>query len=197
MSETTTARSLVLDEPAPLPKPVRKTTEQPKLRARSAAVPLMTELKVKNLYLVQALSYSQIATATGLAPWQVNGLIQRRKWAQERKRREERLRARADARTEEQLDSVQDAIASECEEIVFNGLVRAREATQSDSVYAAKDFQAWAGGVRSLAQVARSARGMDNADTKPTGQVNVFLTRGERVERDLKPVVELNPPSTT
>lgn len=154
----------------------------------------MTELKCRNLYLLQALSYSEIASQTGLTSWQVNGLVQRRGWVRERQRREARVRESADARTRETLDTVQSALAEQCEEIAFAGLTRAREATESSSEMAAKDFQSWAGGIRALSQVARTARGLDGEQASSATQVNVYLAQGERVLAPIKtaaPVIEL------
>lgn len=157
--------------------PPKNPVRQPPTR-----INLTLEMKCRNLYLIRALPASEIATATGLSLKQVKNLVVRRGWAKLKQVREGQIKAASLARMERDSDALQDSIASECEEIAMSGLARAREEVTSDSPFASKNFQAWAGGVRSLASVARTARGQDQIDQKSgAGTVNLFLIGGERV----------------
>lgn len=150
--------------------------------APKLTIPLLTKLKVRNLYLSQGLGPQAIAKITGLTEKQAGNIIVREGLAKLRASAKSAIEARSDARTQEQVSEVIEAIARESEEIALSGIARAREATESRSEFAAKDFQSWTGGVRNLVNIARQARGLDSERSAGQGAtLNVFVGRFETV----------------
>jgi hypothetical protein len=171
-------------------------------KAKQARLDVATRLKVRNLYLVQNLSYNEIAAQTGLSYNTVNSFVRRTRLADARKQIEAQSLKRHDARTHAFVDATAEAIAAQSEEIALGGLNRARDSVVSGSEYAAKDFQAWTGGVRNLVQVSRIARGEDNSNGSGSTSltVNAYVVRCEAAQPKPEPkqveqaqVVELSP----
>jgi predicted DNA-binding protein YlxM (UPF0122 family) len=142
-------------------------------------------LKVRNLYLVQDLTHPEIAERTGLSLSAIRSYVSRAGLTKVKREHEAKALQVHDARAREGLDEISAAIASEAEEIALGGLDRARKAVGSRSDDAAKDFQAWTGGVRNLAQVAKLSRG--DGQVTPNGSItlNLFAVAGAK---EAKPV---------
>lgn len=164
--------------------------EKPKLRQRYV-LDIATRTKIRNAYLYRNVTNEEIAKQTGAPIWVVQGFIYRSKLPAEKRERENRLIKAHDARADAKVTQICEAIADESEEIALNGLQRARESTEARHEDAAKEFQAWTGGVSNLVRASRAARGLESKQESPGGaNVNVFLVRGETLER---PMVNVTP----
>ena len=85
---------------------------------------------------------------------------------------------------------VSEAIAQETVDVTLSGVGRAREAVESRSEFAARDFQSWTGGIRNLVQVAKLLR-EPTADMNGSvqAQLNVFILRvGDQAKQVSAPV---------
>ena len=172
-------------------KPEKKPGSKP------LPLPLGIKLKARNLYLVQSLPYAEIAHQTGLSVQSLSSLAHREGWTKQRRARAAQITNRADARANRELDSINDAIASECEEIALQGLTRAKEESVSKGKFAARNFQSWTGGVSNLVKVQRAARGLDSRETGAQGNGNslqLFFLNAQPAQiaaRTEKPVTEI------
>lgn len=158
-------------------------------RTPRTTIPLPTRLKVRNLYLVQGISHKEIAAKVGLTRTQVETLVKRERWCEVKASTKDNLVRAHDARMSSQVAEIVEAVASESDEISLAGLQRAREATESQSEYAAKDFASWTSGVRNLVNVARQARGLDAERSAQGSTLNVFVGRFETVSD--KPAIDV------
>jgi hypothetical protein len=185
---------MVAEIAPPVTTPIRKKQANP------VPLGLQLRLRVRGLYLNQGLCPSEIAAKVGLQRAQVANLVVREGWTKVRKEAQRRIEKRADERMKAEADQVADAIASDCEEIALRSLENARDRAENPlQKDAAKDFQAWTGGVRNLVTVARACRGMDQAPQSAAGSsVNVFVLRcgdleksrkSERIEQNVTPVI--------
>jgi hypothetical protein len=157
----------------------------PTVRKSAGRIPLPVKLKARSLYLIHGLPLAEIAQQTGLTSQSVKNLAFNEGWSKTRLKAKEALVKRADARMNEEIDEVSDAIATESEEIAMSGLVRARESTQDRGEFAAKDFQAWTGGARNLVNISRACRGQDAKKADGAGEsasVSFFVIRVEDAE---------------
>src|ERR1035441_5440744 len=154
---------------------------KPKLRTRAKQVSLdiLTRTKLRNLYLVRGLTYSEIAKECGVSVSVVTGFIARSKLREVKKEYLAKSIADHDARTRTSLSEISEAIATQSEEIALSGLERAGKAVVSRDPTAAKDFQSWTGGVRNLAQVARLARADAPIEASGSISISLFNVRGE------------------
>lgn len=178
------------EEPASITPGLKPTKKAAKLPVgRGVAYPLATRLKVRNLYLGQALNNQDIAERTGLTARQVGQMVYRDGLAKQKRRRAEKINAAADTRANAQLEAFNEQLAEEAEEISLGALERARQSVESVGEFAAKDFQSWTGGIRNLVQAARTVRGLDNRNGQSdTNQVSIYLVRGETLEHTIKNV---------
>ena len=176
-------------------QPEAKPGKKP--NAKPLPIPIGTRLKARNLYLIQCLPYAEIAEKTGLSVSSVGQLAFREGWTKLRKQRASELTTKADARANRDIDAINDAIASECEEIALKGLDRAKKASESDDEFAARNFQSWTGGVSNLVKVQRAARGLDSRETGAPGNGNslqLFFLNAQPTQiatRTEKPVTEI------
>ena len=160
----------------------------PKLRHRRFTLDLLTKSKIRNSYLYGNYTQPEIADSVSAPLTVVRAYIQRCKLPAEKRRRESKAIQVADARASEQLTSNVIAIVDQAEELQLNGLRRAAISVESKDPSAPKDFQAWTGGVRNLAQVARLARADAPIEAAGSVTLNLFNVRGERPIAEPKPV---------
>ncbi len=139
-------------------------------------IPLLTKLKVRNLYLNQDLLQPEIATITGLSYTAVRNLIAREEWGKLKAAKRAALERNADARIAAQVAESAEAIASECEEIALGGLDRTRESLADTGKDAAKNFQAFSGGVKNLVTVMRELRSVPEENNHSLS-VNILIAR--------------------
>lgn len=142
--------------------------------AKAARIPIGTKLKARNLYLIHGLPHAEIAAQTGLSLQSIRNLAFNEGWTKAKAKRTEAMIRRADARMEAKVEEINEAIASECEEIALNGLKRAKEESESRGEFAARNFQSWTGGVSNLVKVQRLTRGLDGEQQQ--GATNVSLS---------------------
>ena len=157
-------------------------------RAPKTAISLHSRLKVRNLYLSQALSHEEIAQRTGLRKLQVAKIVFNDRLPAIRRKRLEKIVAAQDARTDSTLQAFNEQLAEEAEEVSLGAIARARAATESGDVSAARDFAAWSNGISSLVKASRAVRGLDaRASGSESPSVSVYLVRGESVEKNVTP----------
>lgn len=147
------------------------------LKRKQDRIPLLTRVKVRNLYLNQELPYREIAIHAGITEGQVDTVIKGDGLAQLRKRRKLELIAKADARTDAKTSQVAEAIADEGDEIALGSLGKAKECIANGGKDAAKDFQSWTAGLRNVVTVSRLCRGQDQQQQATGASVNVFVLR--------------------
>lgn len=152
-------------------------------------ISLMTRAKARNLYVIQMLPAREVAEQCGLTQMQVYKLAQYHKWGAVRRDKLASFSAPTTAREKEQLEEIAQAAASLSDEGLLGSIIRANEATQSRSEFAAKDCQAFASAARSLMQVGRTLRGLDSPQAGAKGgDVNVLFFGGfERVSASAPP----------
>ena len=161
--------------------------ESQSIDASPRKIPLGTVLKVRNLYLIHGLSNVDIASQVGLEVKAVGQLVFRKGWTKIRQKKVAEITQRADARMEREVDEINDAIASECEEIALQGLGRAKQAAESQDEFAARNFQSWSGGVSNLVKVQRACRGLDSnvgKDSEGARTVNLSFFVGSLSQSD-------------
>ena len=161
------------------------------IRPKASAIPLMTRLQARSLYLGGAATHAQIAQQTGLTESSVRQLICREGWPAIRAKRALSLTEATDRQVEKKLSEAEATIAESAEEIALAGLGKARDAVQRSDRDAARDFQAYTGGVKNLVGVAKLIRSIDGVNTQEHGiGVSVFMLRcgDAKVERSVSPV---------
>lgn len=163
-------------------------------RSTGLAIPLLTRMQVKNLYLSLSLSHRDIALQTGLSEKSVGQLISRDGLPKLKAERLSKLSQAVDARVEKQLSEAEASIADTAEELALRGLNKVREAVQRSDRDAARDFQAYTGGVKNLVGVAKLIRSIDGVNTQEHGiGVSVYMLRcGDSSARSEK---NITPPS--
>lgn len=156
--------------------------------------PLTTleKIKVRNLYLFQNTSHTEIAQVMGKTTAQISQYVFRAGLTKAKRERDKKLITQSDAKVETALTAGMEAIVDECEELALSGLKRAKESVISIHKDAAKDFQAWTAGIRNVVTARNLARsgavntlGNDNQDTR---NVALFFLSGGTVERTEKVV---------
>ena len=158
------------------PKKLNKGFRQP--------VPLITRMKVRNLYLGACLGNIEIGEQVGLTANQVAQIVYRDGLPAIRKRKQAKAIEATDARTDETLEQFNEQLAREAEEISLGALQRAREEVDSPGEFGARNFQSWTGGINNLVKAARTVRGLDAKQAADAGStVNLFIVSGERVQR--------------
>ena len=163
-----------------------------KPKGRGSQIPVLTRIKVRNLYLSQSLTHREIAVQVGLEERAVGKLISADGLPALKAKRTAKLVNSSDARTEKQLTEVEHTLADEAEEIALAGLGKARDAVQRSDRDAARDFQAYTGGVKNLVGVAKLIRSIDGVNTQEHGiGVSVFMLRcgDAKTERNVTPSV--------
>lgn len=154
---------------------------------RGPAIPLHTRLKVRNLYLGTNLTHAEISEKTGLPEKSVGHLISRDGLPKHKRRREAKLLANTDARTDATLEAFNEQLAQEAEEISLGALQRAREEVEAPGEFGARNFQSWTGGINNLVKASRAVRGLDSKQAQDQGAtVNLFIVAGERVQHSQK-----------
>ena len=155
-------------------------------------IPLLTRLKVRNLYLGAGLPHAQIAEQTGLTVPAVQQLVSREGLPKIRAERAAALTKATNDRVEKQLSEAEASIADTAEELALRGLNKVREAVDRGDRDAARDFQAYTGGVKNLVGVAKLIRSIDGVNTQEHGiGVSVFMLRcgDAKTERNVTPSV--------
>lgn len=162
-----------------MPSPDESNSIAPSLPKRKggggARIPLLKKLQARNLYLVQGYGYKEIEHKTGIPHRSLVCLASRDGWTKERQRRHALLVKSADARIEQTSNEVIEAIASESEEIALSALGNARETLQRSDVNAARDFQAYTGGIRNLATTAKALREVQSQAPSAGISMNFFM----------------------
>lgn len=163
-------------------------------------VPLAVKLAVRSFYVLQGLKPSQIGPMVGLSAKQVYNLSRREGWSTERvanrSKISEKVKERQDARAADEIAFTHKAIAIRSEELSVKSLDHCAEIlgrTMEDGITPAidsKSLQMATGAARNLVQIARMSRGLDARRSESAGNdgapsVNVFLVRGETLERPM------------
>jgi hypothetical protein len=162
----------------------------PKLRQRRFILDLLTKSQIRNAYLYGNSSQPEIADRVSAPLGVVRAYITRAKLPAEKRRRETKAIQVADARASAELTSNVIAIVDQAEELQLNGLRRAAISVESKDPSAPKDFQAWTGGVRNLAQVARLARADAPIEASGSISISLFNVKSEREPKQAE-VVEV------
>ncbi len=138
---------MVAEAPPQILSPVPKVANSLPLRVRMAA---------KTMYLVNGLTPKEIeAAGIGITAQQISNLANREGWVKKRREVGAKLERAIDAQTAKAVQEVQEAIATESEELVFGGLDLARSSLVKKD---ARGFAQAANGVRALSTVARECR---------------------------------------
>lgn len=140
---------------------------------RGPEVSILTELKARNLYLHERLSYLEISEKTGIPVRSLQALASRKGWTAVRREQKRRLIEKQDARNAAMQNAVVEAIASASEEHAIRGLQRAGEALERNDKDAAKDFQAYTAGVKNLAGVAKLMRDGTGSAVESGGSISM------------------------
>lgn len=187
-----------LPPPASLPVPAHSPVDHRTLPRNRVAIDLPTRSKLRNLYLVQGIGNKEIAEQTGLTVATVQNYVSKHGLTKIRRQNQLRVIERHDARILDEQGEMAEAIASLSAEHALGGLKKAGEAVASNSPYAAKDFQAWTGGVKNLVAVARTVSGQDQAkpDSSTTLNLSMFLVSGAKPQAQVKQVEPIDIPGT-
>ena len=137
-------------------------------------IPEFTRLALRSLYVVHGKAPSEIASALQLSLNQVNGLIKREGWTQERDRRlnqkAEKVAQEQDAHAIESTNRVNEVVGVLAEELTVGSLTMCADAlTEKD----AKKLQMASSAARNLDQVRRAARNLDRGDSLNTQITNL------------------------
>lgn len=121
------------------------------------------------MYLVKGLNPSDIAPKINVPLNAVYSWVRDNNWHKLRQNKLAQVNAKLDAAGSAMpdVDEFIANVAAESEDIALAGFDRARQAVQSDSEFAAKDFAAWTSGVKSLVGMYRTAKGLDAAANAP------------------------------
>lgn len=147
-------------ETAPNQAPQAQLTRKKGGRKKGdSAFPLLTRLKARNLYVIQGATHETIAQQTGMTTRQSEALASRSGWTKIRRAKEASLVATQDARAHDQITEAMEAIASVSEQHAMQALQHnVPAALERNDKEAARDFQAYTGGVRNLVQTAKICR---------------------------------------
>lgn len=154
-------------------------------------MPVLLKLKVRNLYLIQGLTYKQISADTGLTVECIEKLACRNGWTKLRREAINRAISKQDSHIAELQDETIAAIASASEQHALSGLERVGEVLAEGGQFAARDFQAYTGGVRNLVSVMRDLRTPLEQKTAGT-TLNMFIMRAGDVAPLAAPAPEVN-----
>ncbi len=143
-------------------------------------VPLPTKLRVRALYVIQQLSYRDIADQVGLPVRAVQNLVYREKWTPVRQRIRSSIQAKADERTRERIQAevseLGDSVAIQTADLAVGTLVKSRETLARDDVNAARDLQAYSQSAKNFVGIYRQVRELDSElRTDRNGQTLVFV----------------------
>lgn len=135
----------------------------------SRRFPAEIKARAKTLYLVKSLQPTDIAAKLGIPVRCVYNFVKRGGWAQLRRDKLGEINNKINNATAlmPDMDEFMVSVAAESEDIALAGFERARQAVQSDSEFAAKDFASWTSGVKSLVGMYRTAKGLDAAANAP------------------------------
>lgn len=156
---------------------VADATAPVSLKRKQERIPILTRVKVRNLYLYQDLPYRDIAQQCGITEQQVGKVVIAEGLSGMRRKRKQDLIRKSDARTQDEADEVAQAIAAQGDEISLGALEKAKNCIEVGGEYAAKDFQAWTAGLRNVVTVSRLCRGQDQQQQATGASVNVFVLR--------------------
>jgi predicted nucleic acid-binding protein len=162
-------------------KPTKRPVFHPGFR-----IPEAVRLTVRSLYVLQGLSPSAIGPMVHLTAQQVTNLVAREKWtakrASKQNSREQKAIALQDARANDDVQRVVEAVAVRSEELSVRSLDFCSELLDDKD---AKGLQMASGAAANFVKISRMSRGLDvrGAPGDSNGSVNVFLVAGERVQR--------------
>ena len=176
---------------------VAEIAQTPKLRKKRCMptrIPEHIRLAVRSMYVVHGARPSEIARNLGLTPDQISSLIQREQWAPLRaKKQSERMQKAAelqDARASEDVARVVETTAVLSEELGIRSLNFSSELLDAKDP---KGLQMASGAALNFVKIARLSRRLDTRDSDGSpgsANVNVFLVRGETLDR---PMVNVTP----
>ena len=172
-------------EAAKSQKPLKEATFSPGWR-----IPEAIRLTIRSLYVIQGLGPAAIAPMVSLTTRQVTNLIAREKWSKVRDSKQSGREAKAiaiqDARANDDIQRVVEATATLSEELSIGSLMFSRELLGSKD---AKGLQMASGAAANFVKIARMSRGLDaKGSDRSTGDVNLYIVRGETIERSEKRV---------
>lgn len=150
------------------------------------AIPLPTKLRIRSLYVIQQLSYRDIADQTGLPVRAVQNLVYREKWTPVRQRIRSSAQAKADERTRERVSAevceLAESVAIQTADLAVATLTKSRATLDRDDVNAARDLQAYSQSAKNFYGVYRQVRELDQArDIERNGSTLVFVADMPRV----------------
>ncbi len=157
---------------------VAETEEMP-VRRINSSVDMRTLAMVRTLYLVQGHSPKQIeALGLGVTRQQVSQWANRYEWASQVRDARSTVDRVSRERTQNAVQEVANAIATESEELCFSALNQTRMGLVEGGLNGAKQAQAASSTLRNLAGVAKLLRdtGSADSDNKSTN-LNVFILR--------------------
>lgn len=157
----------------------------------SKLYPASVKARAKSLYLVKGLPPRDIADELGIPVGAIHDWSSRCGWTKTRAAKLLQLDGKLDS-VIPGTDEFMDVVAVESEDIALAGFQKARESTQSDSEFAAKDFASWTSGVKNLVGMYRTAKGLDtqagtaqitfNAFYSPTAPKEKQADSGESID---------------
>lgn len=155
-------------------------------------IPEATRLSVRSLYVIHGRPPSAIAQALDLTPSQVNGLINREGWRRLKVSKRIEKAAIADAqqnaRADADISRVVETTAVLSEELSIRTLNLSSELLDAKDP---KGLQMASGAALNFTKIARMSRGLDTRqaqDERGSVNVNLYVVRGETVQRSEKRV---------
>ena len=164
------AGSQVLDTPE---APRINSADTPKLRP--GAIPFLSKLKARNLYLTQGLTYADIAKETGIKQSTLEQMAYREGWTAIRRRTTQKLVEQQDARTRAMQDEVVEAIASTSEQHALRALEKTGQALERDDRDAARDSQSYSAAAKNLVGIVKALRDPGSASEGSSPTLNFFF----------------------
>lgn len=185
-------------ESASPPKSPGKMARKSSVFSPGCQIPLAIKLTVRSLYLVQGQGIAQIWPLVGLTYQQVKNMVAREGWSKERnapgKLKPESEKSQVEelqlAHAQAEVKRIHESIAIRTEELSVRTLDHCSEILDKRPADMDKALQMASGAARNFVQIARMSRGLDARRSESAGNdgapsVNVFLVRGETLERPM------------
>lgn len=157
--------------------------QKPSKPTRKGAIPLLTRMLARNLYLTQGLPYKAISAETGLPVPTLEQLSHREGWVDLRRQAKARLLKNAEARTQALEAEMLESVVGLAGQHALQGLNRTGEALERTDRDAARDFQSYTSGVKNLVSIMRDIRQPQSDGASEGARLNVFVLRvGDQVK---------------
>jgi len=152
---------------------------------RNQEIPHRLKAQVRTLYLVEGHSPKTIENAgLGLTAQQISNLANREGWSRQRGIAAKKIEQTANARAEQAVLAVAEAIAVESEELCFRSLDVTRAGLLKGGLEGAKQAQAASSTLKNLHSVAQAIRAPQNAQAETTVlNMNMFFAPAQSADQ--------------